>query len=198
MSKRKIGLMALLLVSAIGLGIVMSGCDAIGPSATTTTLKPATTTTTTSATTTSTGAGTTTTTTTSTTTTTHAPPYSISGTISSGEAGNWGWGALKATVFNDAEFMDPTTFEAEVLVPTGETSVTFEITGLGNGTYYLAAALWLGTMDASGDPPTDSPLGEFSDGYFLPLGTGSPEQVVILGFDRIDIDWPLNAKMPMP
>ena len=188
-------LLVLALVSVIGLGILMNGCD-IGPTETTTTVKVTTTVAPTSTTTT---AGSTTTS--STTTTTFAPPYSISGTVSQGSTeGFWtDWGTLMVAVSTDKfnTFVDHGTIF--IPIATGETSASFEITGIDPGTteVYLLSVLYFGKNEAAlqGLPPVGSAIGQYADGLMGRFGMGTAEPVTLV-HDLTGLNWQTNLSMP--
>ena len=191
MKKARWFLSVLALVSVIVLGMVMSGCESLGPSDTTTTVRVTTTTT-----------AATSSTTTSATTTTQAPPYTISGTVSQGTTeGAWtGSGVLAVHVTTDPQFKEISFLsqEAIVAIVNGQHSATFEITGLDPGTteVYLLAIMYLGvTEEPKGVPAAGSAIGQFQDGLFPKFGVGTPEPVTLV-HDLTGVNWQTKLTMP--
>lgn len=172
MKKARLGFLALFMVSAIGLGMVMSGCESlIGPSDTTTTVKVTTTTT----------AATSSTTTTATTTPTTIPVTSgeVSGTISwswttvATPENHWGTLLVATATVEDInkDTMVAMTIES---VAINETSKGYTFTGLTNGThYYILSFLNVATTEF-GDPRTGDFIGMYPTGHMQ----GTHESVV--------------------
>jgi hypothetical protein len=117
--------------------------------------------------------------------------------VSSGEAA-WEAGVLWVGLSTDDHFNTwlPPQFSAMTPVATGETSATFEISGLNAGNYYIAAVLFPGTSEPpSGLPAPGATLGEYADGLFSAFDIGAPTTIELTS-DRTGVSWETNIVMP--